>query len=116
MNPGVVWVYERFVCLVTVELGIDFDGSRSMSPMLEAVAIELVVTGPSYRHAAHTLEAFVGYPVISHESIRQRLWSIEISRDSSQNQTSEAKEVLFIEVDGLHVKRQRGSRNGKEKR
>ena len=50
-----------------------FDGSKGMSPVVQDLAIELAVTGVSYRQSSQSMERLLGYPVISHESIRQQL-------------------------------------------
>src|SRR5699024_10976233 len=44
-----------------------FDGTKGMSPVVQDVAIELAVTGVSYRQASDAMEGLLGYPVISHE-------------------------------------------------
>ncbi|WP_157727857.1 UPF0236 family protein [Aeribacillus pallidus] len=54
-----------------------FDGSQSISPCLEETAVGLVVECSSYRKAACTLAQMVGYPVISHEAIRQLVLEAE---------------------------------------
>ena len=43
-----------------------FEGSKGFSPAVEEMAMELAVTGPSYRHASKTLEKLLGYSVASH--------------------------------------------------
>nr|WP_280528741.1 UPF0236 family protein [Virgibacillus pantothenticus] len=40
---------------------------------MQDFAIELAVTGVSYRQASRAMEKLLGYPVISHEGIRQQL-------------------------------------------
>jgi len=49
-----------------------------MSPVVQELAIELAVTGVSYRQAGQALEKLLGYPVISHEGIRQQLLNTEV--------------------------------------
>src|SRR5699024_3785589 len=48
-----------------------FYGTKGMSPVVQDLAIELAVTGVSYRQASNAMEKLLGYPVISHEGIRQ---------------------------------------------
>ncbi|WP_246203833.1 UPF0236 family transposase-like protein [Pallidibacillus pasinlerensis] len=55
---------------------LEFEDAGSFSPLIEEVAIELAVQGPSYRKAASTLETLLGYRVISHEAIRQHLLQV----------------------------------------
>src|SRR5699024_2068145 len=43
-----------------------FDGGQMMSPVVQDLAIELAVSGVSYRQASDALEKLLGYPVISH--------------------------------------------------
>src|SRR5699024_6468148 len=54
-----------------------FDGTKGMSPVVQDLAIELAVTGVSYRQASNAMEKLLGYPVISHEGIRQQLLNTE---------------------------------------
>src|SRR5690625_5415414 len=80
-----------------------FDGTKGVSPVVQDLAIELAVTGSSYRHADQTLERLLGYPVISHEGIRQQLLNTEIIQSDPVPVTGD---VLFVEVDGLYTKSQ----------
>lgn len=41
-----------------------FDGTKGMSPVVQDLAIELAVTGVSYRQAGKAMEKLLGYPVI----------------------------------------------------
>ncbi|WP_235356937.1 UPF0236 family transposase-like protein, partial [Bacillus alveayuensis] len=40
---------------------LEFEGTGSFSPLIEEAALELAITGPSYRKAEHTLETLLGY-------------------------------------------------------
>lgn len=101
----------KYVFLLDRYLG--FEGGGSFSPLVEDAAIELAVKGPSYRKAAQTLETLLGYPVISHETIRQHLLHAEIlSKEKEPIQSP----VLFVEVDGLYTKRQGQGKKGKEEK
>ena len=62
---------ERYVYLLDQYL--KFDGAKGASPLVEDLALELAVTGTAYRKAESTLKKFLGYHVMSHETIRQRL-------------------------------------------
>src|SRR5699024_6077466 len=57
---------------------LKFDGTKGMSPVVQDLAIELAVTGVSYRQASAAMEKLLGYPVISHEGIRQQLLNTEV--------------------------------------
>ncbi|WP_235597937.1 UPF0236 family transposase-like protein, partial [Geobacillus sp. B4113_201601] len=75
------YYYDRqagaYTFLLDAELG--FDGAQSIRPCLEETAIELAVECSSYRKAARTLEAIVGYAVLSHEAIRQLVLAAPVS-------------------------------------
>lgn len=88
---------------------LEFDGAKGLSPLVQEAAMELAVTGTSYRHASKTLELLLGYSVLSHEAIRQHLLQTEVIPNTS---VMPARRVLFVEVDGLYVKRQ-GKRSKK---
>src|SRR5699024_151037 len=62
---------------------LKFDGTKGMSPVVQDLAIELAVTGASYRQASAATEKLVGYPVISHEWIRQQLLNTEVIPERS---------------------------------
>ncbi|EGL83832.1 transposase [Caldalkalibacillus thermarum TA2.A1] len=86
-----------------LERYLDFEGGSSFSPLVEEVALELAITGPSYRKAAEIQEALLGYPVISHETILQHLLE-SISLPKAREPVHGP--VLFVEVDGLYIHRQ----------
>ncbi|MGM8366817.1 ISLre2 family transposase [Virgibacillus sp. W0181] len=88
-----------------------FDGGQMMSPVVQDLAIELAVTGVSYRQAANALETLLGYPVISHEGIRQQVLNTEVIPKEKQPLE---KDVIFVEVDGLYTKSQEKGRKGRE--
>lgn len=88
-----------------------FDGTKGISPVVQDIAIELAVTGVSYRQAGRALEKLLGYPVISHEGIRQQLLNTEVIAGKP---VPLEQEVLFVEVDGLYTKSQEKKKNGRE--
>lgn len=90
---------------------LDFDGGQMMSPAVQDLAIELAVTGVSYRQASDALEKLLGYPVISHEGIRQQVLQTDVVPKEKQ---SVAGDVIFVEVDGLYTKSQEKGRKGRE--
>lgn len=102
---------ETYVCLLDRYLG--FDGGGSFSPLIEEAAIELAVSGPSYRKAADMLEALLGYRVISHEAIRQHMLLIA---SLPKEREPIHRPVLFVEVDGLYVKHQGKRKRGREEK
>ena len=99
----------KYVSLL--EQYLSFDGAKGLSPMVQDLAIEMAVTGVSYRQACKSLEKLLGYPVISHEGIRQQLLNTEVVMGKP---VPVEQAVLFVEVDGLYTKRQGGKRKGRE--
>ena len=90
---------------------MSFEGSKGMSPVVQDMAIELAVTGVSYRQASAALETLLGYTVVSHEGIRQQVLQTEIIPTEP---IPLEKPVLFVEVDGLYTKSQEKGRKGRE--
>src|SRR5699024_5699139 len=90
---------------------LDFDGGKMMSPVVQDLAIELAVSGVSYRQASDAIEKLLGYPVISHEGIRQQMLNTEVVPKEKQKLDSE---VIFVEVDGLYTKSQEKGKKGRE--
>jgi len=88
-----------------------FDGAKGMSPVVQDLAMELAVTGVSYRQAGKAMEKLLGYPVISHEGIRQQILQTEVVAEES---VPLEQEVLFVEVDGLYTKSQGKKKKGRE--
>src|SRR5699024_11711429 len=88
-----------------------FDGTKGMSPVVQDLAIELAVTGVSYRQASNAMEKLLGYPVISHEGIRKQLLNTEVVPEES---VPLHQDVVFIEVDGLYTKSQEKSKKGRK--
>lgn len=88
-----------------------FDGTKGMSPVVQDLAIELAVTGVSYRQASKAMEKLLGYPVISHEGIRQQLLNTEVI---PEKEVPLEKDVIFVEVDGLYTKSQEEKKKGRE--
>lgn len=102
-----------YVYLLDQVLG--FQGENMISPHLEELAVELASQGPSYRESAAMIEQFLGYPALSHETIRERLVSRAGQMDSVSGEKRKAR-VLFVEVDGLYTPLQREKRRGMENR
>jgi hypothetical protein len=102
-----------YVYLLDQVLG--FDGENMISPQLEELAIELASKGPSYRASASMIEQFLGYPALSHETIRSRLLSCAGPSEPAPQEKRKAR-VLFVEVDGLYTHLQRNRRQGMENR
>src|SRR5690625_631040 len=82
-----------------------------MSTVVQDLAIELAVTGVSYRQAGTAMEKPFGYPVISHEGIRQQLLNTEIVPEKA---VPLEQDVLVVEVDGLYTKSQEKKKKGRE--
>src|SRR5690625_433210 len=90
---------------------LDFDGGQMMSPAVQDLAIELAVTGVSYRQASDALERLLGYPVISHEGIRQQVLQTDVAPKEKQ---SISGDVIFVEVDGLYTNHLRSEEHTSE--
>lgn len=90
---------------------LQFDGTKGMSPVVQDLAMELAVTGVSYRQASDAMKKSLGYPVNSHERIRQQVLQTEVIPEDSISLESD---VIFVEVDGLYTKSQEKGRKGKE--
>src|SRR5690625_1545792 len=99
----------KYVYLLDQHLA--FDGSKGMSPVVQDLGIELAVTGVSYRQASQAIEKLLGYPVISHEGVRQQLLNTQVI---PEEQVPLEQDVLFVEVDGLYTKSQENRRRGRE--
>ncbi len=110
------YYYDRqagaYTFLLDAELG--FDGAQSISPCLEETAVELAIECSSYRKAARTLEAIVGYAVLSHEAIRQLVLAAPVSLHHPVSQRY--GRVLLVEADGLFISRQGKGKRAKEQK
>lgn len=104
-------VNKEYVYLLDRHLA--FEGAKGLSPVVEEMAMEIAVTGPSYRHAASTVGKLLGYNVMSHEAIRQHLLEVEVVPSEP---VQPIRRVLFVEVDGLFVKRQTEKVRGREEK
>lgn len=93
---------------------LEFEGSSSLSPFLTEIAVEWAVKGPSYRDAKHRLEKLLGYPVISHEQIRQQVLQVKAKERTAGHTKPKQKDVLFLEVDGLQASLQQSKKSSHE--
>ncbi|GCL72052.1 hypothetical protein PN4B1_19690 [Paenibacillus naphthalenovorans] len=91
---------------------LQFEGRGKVSPHLEETAIVFASQGPSYRDSAKRLEQLLGYSVLSHQAIREKLL-VHAEREMHAVERRPAR-VLFVEVDGLYTKLQRSKRRGME--
>ncbi|GGK37039.1 hypothetical protein GCM10010965_32410 [Caldalkalibacillus thermarum] len=94
---------------------MQYEGRDKLSPNLEELAIQFASEGPSYRDSAQRLEALLGYRVLSHEAIREKL-IVQAERTEPSEGERRPVRVLFVEVDGLYTKLQRERRRGMENR
>jgi hypothetical protein len=91
---------------------LQFEGRGKVSPHLEETAIAFASQGPSYRDGAKRLEQLLGYNVLSHQAIREKLLAkAEIETRAVERRSAQ---VLFVEVDGLYTKLQRSKKRGME--
>lgn len=104
---------QHYVALLDQILG--FEGKDSISPFLEETAVDWAVKGPSFRDTRDRLKDFLGYRVMSHEKIRQRV--LAIKKDGTPKKDvhdlKQAK-VIFLEIDGVHASLQREKTSSKE--
>jgi hypothetical protein len=91
-----------------------FSGSDALSPFLTEMAVKWAVKGPSYRDARDRFCDLLGYQVMSHEKIRQEVLKIEPKKINEKAEKPKDVEVLFLEVDGLHVHKQNSTRSTRE--
>lgn len=91
---------------------LQFEGRGKVSPHLEETAIAFASQGPSYRDSAKRLEQLLGYNVLSHQAIREKL--MERAQQPMPAVKRRAARVLFVEVDGLYTKLQRSKKRGME--
>lgn len=91
---------------------LQFEGRGKVSPHLEETAIAFASQGPSYRDSAKRLEQLLGYNVLSHQAIREKL--LEKAEQETRAVKRRPARVLFVEVDGLYTKLQRSKKHGME--
>jgi hypothetical protein len=91
---------------------LQFEGRGKVSPHLEETAIAFASQGPSYRDSAKRLEQLLGYSVLSHQAIREKL--LEKAEQETRAAKRRPARVLFVEVDGLYTKLQRSKKRGME--
>jgi len=93
---------------------LEFSGSDALSPYLTEMAVKWAVKGPSYRDARDRFSDLLGYQAMSHETIRQELLKIEPKDVNEMTENPKDIDVLFLEVDGLHVHKQNSTRSTRE--
>src|SRR5690625_613112 len=91
-----------------------FSGSDTLSPFLTEVAVKWTVKGPSYRDARDRFIDLLGYQAISHETLRQEVLKVKPKDSDDALEDTRDVDVLFLEVDGLHVHKQNSSRPTRE--
>lgn len=94
---------------------LQYEGMNKLSPYLEELVIQFASQGPSYRDSAQRLKALLGYPVLSHEAIRDKLIEHAEHPAPAYNERRPVR-VLFVEADGLYTKLQRNRRRWMEDR
>jgi len=100
----------KYVFLVDETLNLPED--TRVSPALAELVLHQAVLTPSYRAAAASLAEMLDKPVLSHETVRQIVKKAGLAMEAELAKDYEAKEkrrvdVLFMEVDALHVALQR---------
>src|SRR5690625_3162124 len=104
---------ESGVRVALLDKYLGYDGGDSLSPFLTEMAVKWAIRGPSYRDARDRFCDLLGYQVTSHETIRQEVLNINPKEIASDGPKKE-KDVLFLEVDGLHVHKQHSARKSRE--
>lgn len=93
---------------------LQFSGRDALSPFLTDLAVKWAVKGPSYRDARDRFYDLLGYQAMSHETIRQEVLKIESKDIKDTPEVRKEANVLFLEVDGLHVHKQNSTRSTRE--
>lgn len=93
---------------------LKFSGSDTLSPFLTEMAVQWAVKGPSYRDARDRFTDLLGYQAMSHEKIRQEVLKIEPKDTNVGAENPKDVQVLFLEVDGLHVHKQNSEKSTRE--
>lgn len=93
---------------------LQYSGSDTLSPFLTEMAVQWAVKGPSYRDARDRFIDLLGYQAMSHETIRQAVLNIEAKENDDKTEVPKDIDVLFLEVDGLHVHKQNSNRLTRE--
>jgi hypothetical protein len=91
---------------------LEFEGRCKVSPHLEETAVAFASQGPSYRDSSKRLKQLLGYHVLSHQAIREKLLT-RAEQPMSVVKRRSAR-VLFVETDGLYTKLQRSKKRGME--
>lgn len=99
-------------CVYLLDRLLQFDGRGKVSPHLEETAIAFASQGPSYRDSAKRLKQLLGYNVLSHQSIREKL--LARAEEPMKIVERRSARVLFVEADGLYTKLQRSKKRGME--
>src|SRR5690625_7407581 len=78
------------------------------------MAVNWAVKGPSYRDARDRFCDLLGYQAMSHEKIRQEVLKVEPKDMEVPVDNQKDIDILFLEVDGLHVHKQNSKRSTRE--
>lgn len=111
---------EKSVYLLDVLLGLQ-EYSR-ISPGLRAAMLTQALTTSSFRKAAESLSDLLGFPAVSHESIRQCVIEVGSALEDERTehlqdpQGTRPVDVLFIEADGMHVSLQQEDKRSIEEK
>lgn len=82
---------------------------EQLSPGLKAAMLTQAVTTSSYRKAAESLTSLLGFPAVSHESIRQAVIEVGTALEAAGAEEREDPQgdrqvdVIFLEADGMHI-------------
>jgi len=90
---------------------LELNGQEFLSPFLTELAVQWAVKGPSYRDARDRFKDILGYQVMSHETIRQKVLKMIGKDENVQSKSKKTVDALFLEIDGLRVHKQRSNRS-----
>lgn len=101
---------------------LELPDRERISPGLKATILTQAVTTNSYRKAAESIEALVGFPAVSHETVRQVVKGVgagveqAIEESLEEPQGGRKVRILFAEVDGLGIPLQRANKRSLEEK
>lgn len=114
--------YEKDCWVHLLDETLGLEAEKSIGPGLLSLAVEWATKGPSYRDARDRIEDLYGFPLISHEGIRQNLLKVAaVSQRDAENKIitgegSRVVDIIFIEVDGFYSHMQKQKQTKKQKR
>lgn len=78
---------------------LELNGQEFLSPFLTELAVQWAVKGPSYRDARDRFKDILGYQVMSHETIRQKVLKMIGKDENVQSKSKKTVDALFLGID-----------------